>query len=91
MWRWVGRTEHHWCSVLVEKRNQLEVNEELNDCFQISTIGQQQRGTHHGNRRIELCNAHSAGWMLAVETLVSDVATVNWLHRRLSSVWVKVD
>lgn len=53
--------------------------------------GRTQWGTHHGNGRVELPDAHPARRVLAVEALVRDEAAVGELHRWLCRVRVQVD
>lgn len=49
------------------------------------------RGTHHGDGRVELCDAHPAGRVLAVEALVRDRAVLRGLQGWLRGVRVQVD
>lgn len=48
-------------------------------------------GTHHGDGRVELCDAHPAGRVLAVEALVRDRAVLSGLQGWLCGVRVQVD
>lgn len=48
-------------------------------------------GTHHGDGRVELRDAHPAGRVLAVEALIRDRAAVRGRDSRLRGVGVQVD